>query len=93
MPLQAERRNGTVVITFSKPLQTLSGAGALGFELCDAAPNSCRYATARAEGSSVVLQADSRTVTRVRYAWSDYPIVNLYDLDLLPAPVFELPVN
>jgi sialate O-acetylesterase len=93
MPLRAERRDGTVVVTFSKPLQTLSGAGALGFELCDAAPNSCRYATAKAEGSSVVLQADSRAVTRVRYAWSDYPIVNLYDLDLLPAPVFELPVN
>ena len=32
-----------------------------------------------------------KPVTRVRYAWADYPIVNLYDLDLLPAPVFEIP--
>jgi hypothetical protein len=29
----------------------------------------------------------------VRYAWADYPIVNLYDFDLLPAPVFELAVQ
>ena len=36
---------------------------------------------------------DGKPVTRVRYAWIDYPIVNLYDLDMLPAPVFEIPVN
>jgi sialate O-acetylesterase len=93
MPLRAARTGDTITVTFSKPLQTLSGAQAIAFELCDSAPNSCRYADARAEGSTVVLTTDSRRATRVRYAWADYPIVNLYDLDLLPAPVFELPVN
>jgi hypothetical protein len=29
----------------------------------------------------------------VRYAWADYPIVNLYDQDMLPAPVFEIPIQ
>jgi sialate O-acetylesterase len=41
----------------------------------------------------VVIAADGQPVTRVRYAWADYPIVNLYDLDMLPAPVFEMPVQ
>jgi sialate O-acetylesterase len=44
-------------------------------------------------GNSVEIVGDGQPVTRVRYAWADYPIVNLYDQDLLPAPVFELPVQ
>ena len=44
-------------------------------------------------GDTVEIAGDGQPVTRVRYAWADYPIVNLYDLDLLPAPVFEIPVQ
>jgi sialate O-acetylesterase len=44
-------------------------------------------------GSSVTIASDGQPVSRVRYAWADYPVVNLYDMDLLPAPVFELPVQ
>jgi sialate O-acetylesterase len=40
-----------------------------------------------------VISSDGQPISRVRYAWADYPIVNLYDLDMLPAPVFELPVQ
>jgi sialate O-acetylesterase len=93
MPLRVARAGDTITVTFTKPLQTLSAAQAIAFEICDSVPNSCRYADARAEGNRVILKTDSRRVTRVRYAWADYPIVNLYDLDLLPAPVFELPVE
>ena len=80
-------------MTFSKPLQILSGANVNAFELCGAAVGSCRYADARVSGSTVTLAAGSGPVARVRYAWADYPIVNLYDLDMLPAPVFEIPVQ
>jgi sialate O-acetylesterase len=45
------------------------------------------------QGNTVIIAGDRQPVTRVRYAWSDYPIVNLYDEELLPAPVFELPVQ
>ena len=65
-------------------------------ELCGAKRRSggtCRYADARVEGNTVRIAGDGLPVTRVRYAWADYPIVNLYDQDMLPAPVFELPVQ
>ena len=39
------------------------------------------------------LQATVSPYSKVRYAWADYPVVNLYDLDQLPVPVFELPVQ
>jgi sialate O-acetylesterase len=93
MPLSATLSADTVRVTFSKPLQTLSGDRVLGIELCDAASGTCRYADARAEGNAIVIKPDGQPVSRVRYAWSDYPIVNLYDLDMLPVPVFELPLD
>jgi len=93
LPIRAVRRGDDVVVTFTKPLQTLTGAFANAFELCGAAPGTCRYVEARANGAEVVLAGGTLPSTRVRYAWSDYPLVNLYDADLLPVPVFELPVQ
>jgi len=93
LPVKAVRQGNAVVITFTKPLQVLSGADANAFELCGPVQGSCRYSAALVRGNSVEIIADGQPVTRVRHAWADYPIVNLYDLDLLPAPVFELPVN
>ena len=93
MPTGAAQNANTITVSFSKPLQSLSGAQALGFELCDAGPGTCRYADARVQGSNVVIKGDGRSVTRVRHAWSDFPIVNLYDTDMLPVPVFEVPIG
>ena len=93
LPVSASRSGSSIVVRFTKPLQTLTGSSAIGFELCGATPGSCRFADARVRGTEVSLREDGQPVTRVRYAWADYPIVNLYDEDLLPAPVFELPVQ
>jgi sialate O-acetylesterase len=93
LPTSAIRKGNTVTVHFSKPLQTLSGATVNAVELCGAAQGSCRYAQARAVGDSVEIASDGQPVTRVRYAWADYPIVNLYDLDMMPVPVFEIPVQ
>ena len=93
LPLSATRSGNGIVVHFTKPLQTLSGAQANAFELCGSTPTTCRFADARVEGKTVVIASDGQPVTRVRHAWADYPIVNLYDLDMLPAPVFELPVQ
>jgi sialate O-acetylesterase len=93
MPIRATSSGSSIVVTFSKPLQVLGSARPTGFELCGPAQGSCRYADARINGNTVEIAGDGQPVTRVRYAWADYPIVNLYDQDLLPAPVFELTVR
>jgi sialate O-acetylesterase len=74
-------------------LHARSAATATGFELCGAAPASCRYAAATVAGDTVTLAGDGRPVARVRYAWADYPVVNLADDDGLPPGTFELPVR
>ena len=90
LPLSAIRSGNVVVVKFTKPLRVLSGSRPIGFELC---ASSCRFADARVNGDAVEIANDGAPATRVRYAWADYPIVNLYDEDLLPAPVFELEVR
>jgi sialate O-acetylesterase len=92
-PVSAVRQGNALVVSFSKPLQVLSGANANAFELCGTGPGSCRYGDARVNGNRVTLTSDGSPVTRIRYAWADYPIVNLYDTDMLPVPVFEIPVQ
>lgn len=93
VPLSASRAGNSIIVRFTKPVQTLSGASAIAFELCGTTPESCRFADARVHGNDIVIASDGQPTTRVRYAWADYPIVNLYDEDLMPAPVFELPVQ
>ena len=94
---RASRTSDTMVtVTFDDvtgALHTRSAASATGFELCGATVGSCRYATATASGNRVQIPADGRPVTRVRYAWADYPVVNLVDDAALPAGPFELPVE
>jgi sialate O-acetylesterase len=93
LPVRAVRQGSSVVVRFTKPLQILSGSNANAVELCGMTGASCRYADARISGPTLVIATDGQPVTRVRYAWADYPIVNLYDLDLLPVPVFEVPIQ
>ena len=81
LPVRATRTAQTISMTFTKPLQVLSGANANAFELCGPAGGTCRYANARVQGSTAVIADDGQAATRVRYAWADYPIVNLYDQD------------
>ncbi len=97
VPLRAYRQSGDVVVEFTDvagALVAYGGTGPVGFELCGATQESCRYATARIVGSRVHLQAsDAAAVTRVRHAWADSPVVTLYDSDGLPAGPFELPIE
>jgi sialate O-acetylesterase len=93
MPLTATRTGEGIIVTFTKPLQAISSTEAIGFELCGGIPHTCRYMPAHPRGKDVLIKYDGLSVTDVRYAWADYPILNLYDEDMLPAPVFELPVQ
>lgn len=76
----------------SEALTTRSSDRTLGFELCGAQPGSCRYASGTPSGSDVILVGDGKPVTRVRYAWADAPIVNLFDRAGVPAGPFEIDV-
>jgi len=93
LPISAVRAGNGIVVKFTKPLQVLNSGRPATFELCGTAASTCRYVDARVNGDTVELGSDGQSVTRVRYAWADYPVINLYDQDLLPVPVFELPVN
>jgi sialate O-acetylesterase len=96
LPVSAKRRSGAVVVAFSGVeggLHTWSSGHALGVELCGATQESCRYASATAMGDTLSVADDGRPATRVRYAWIDSPVVNLYDARALPVPGFELPIT
>jgi sialate O-acetylesterase len=73
-------------------LHVWSGPHPLGVELCGATPGTCRYALARVDGDRLVIPADGQPATRVRYAWADSPVVNLFDGRSLPVPGFELDI-
>ncbi|MET3826206.1 sialate O-acetylesterase [Sphingomonas sp. PvP055] len=92
----ARDANGGATVTFdgvTGALHARSAAQATAFELCGADAGSCRYATATVSGNRVTLAGDGRPATRVRYAWADFPVVNLVDDAGLPAGPFELPLR
>lgn len=92
MPVRARRAGGRIVVEFTQPLRALSNARPIAFELCGTSQQSCRYADAAIAGTSVSLADPAEDASRVRYAWSDYAVVNLYSGEL-PAPTFELPID
>lgn len=94
--VRASRDRGEVVVEFAGvtgALRSWSGAQLIGFELCAATQETCRYALAAAEGQTVRIADDGKPATRVRYAWADSPVVNLYDEAPLPPAPFELPIE
>ena len=96
MPSAARLLGDRVVVTFDGiegALVAQGGPVALGLELCGTAPNSCRFVLPRLEGNRMVIDVPpGMAADRVRHAWSDAPIVNLYDEADRPVPGFELPV-
>ncbi len=94
VPRSARRADDAVVVTFADNTGDLTGQGAdsvIGFELCGAQPDPCRYADAKAWGNTVTLRApNAHEATRVRYCWADGPVCTLFDASNLPAGPFEL---
>lgn len=95
--ISARREGSDVVVDFSASGLDLAvhGSGQVaGFELCGNAPGTCAFTTARLEGVLVRLTApDAARVTRVRHAWADTPIVNLYATGGVPVGSFEVPIS
>lgn len=76
-------------------LRVLGGARPLAFELCSDAPRQCAWAEAKLLGADrIVLRAAlPAPAARVRHAWADSPIVNVFDGAGLPVGPFELPLS
>ena len=90
------RLGDEVVIDFADvtgELRTLSGARALGFELC-VTGDDCRYAEAIASGRTIRIPViAAEPVGEVRFCWADSPVCNLYDDSGLPAGPFREPIR
>jgi sialate O-acetylesterase len=97
VPLSAKHEGDAVIVDFgdiSGKLVAHGGDDLLGFELCGAQDDSCRYAHAEIRNDhEVILRAPVPAATRVRYAWADSPLVNLYDEAGLPAGPFQLDLS
>ncbi|RPF72673.1 sialate O-acetylesterase [Aurantiacibacter spongiae] len=74
-------------------LRAIGGPYGLGVELCGEMQESCRFVLPALQGDTMLIRTDQGgPVARVRHAWSDAPLINLYDERGLPVPGFELPV-
>jgi sialate O-acetylesterase len=95
MPQSARLEGDTVTVRFTGVeggLHVWSGPNPLGVELCGDGQDSCRYALARVDGDRLLVPVDGKPTARVRYAWADSPVVNLFDGRSLPVPGFELEI-
>jgi sialate O-acetylesterase len=95
MPRVASLYHGAIVVEFDGlqgELDSWSGAP-LGVELCGETQETCRYASAAASGNRLVIAGDGKPATRVRYAWADSPVVNVFDARPVPLPGFELEIQ
>jgi sialate O-acetylesterase len=98
VPASAKRTGDTVTVTFADfegDLDVVGSKDPAAFELCAAAPGSCRYVSAKLGGAGqVVLEAAQVAApTRVRFCWADSPLCNLYDSAGLPVGPFEIPLQ
>ncbi|MBI1683966.1 sialate O-acetylesterase [Caulobacter hibisci] len=92
-PVSAVRDGDDVVVTLDQPAVVYGSARPAGFELCDA-PESCRFVDAVVEGAKVRLTVPAGyAAVKVRFAWADSPVLNLYGQNRLPATPFELVVK
>ena len=97
MPKTATIGGNWVSVSFSGiegRLTAQGGAYGLGVELCGTDPNSCHFVLPRLDGNRMVIEVPAEMQpSRVRQAWSDAPVVNLYDEGGMPVPGFELEIT
>ena len=91
-PVAATRDGGAVRVRLDQPAVVQGDARPVGFELCDAV-GACRFADAALTGDQVRLAIPAGFApVKVRYAWADSPIINLYGATGLPATPFEVAI-
>jgi sialate O-acetylesterase len=92
-PLSATRAANAITVRLDQPAVVQADVRPVGFELCDAA-GACRFADATLAGDRISLAVPAGfTPVKVRFAWADSPILNLYGATGLPATPFELAIT
>ena len=94
--LGAARQGDAIVVRFdgvTGALASWSSDRAIGFELCGDTADSCRFASAIAKDATIEIAPDGQPATRVRYAWADTPVINLFDAANLPVSSFEVTIR
>jgi sialate O-acetylesterase len=95
--VRAARPNGgQILVSFDDvegQLVAYSAQRPIGFELCGARADSCRFVDATLSGNEVLLDAANMPATRVRFCWGDAPVCNLYDKSGLPAGPFQIAIE
>jgi sialate O-acetylesterase len=92
----AQRGPNGILLSFrgvNGALHSWSAARVAALELCADTQETCRYADAVAEGSTVRIVDDGKPATRIRYGWGEAPVTNLYDEAPLPVGPFEVPIR
>ena len=97
MPHSAVLAGETLTVSFAGVeggLQAHGGPYPLGVEVCGDTQESCRWVLPTLDGARLLIPVTGDgPATRVRHAWADAPVVNLYDARGLPVPGFELAVT
>jgi sialate O-acetylesterase len=92
----AHPNDGRILVRFDNvegQLVAYSSQRPIGFEMCGAGADSCRFVDATLSGNEVLLDAANMSATRVRYCWGDAPVCNLYDKSGLPAGPFQIAIE
>jgi sialate O-acetylesterase len=94
VPVSATRNHASVTVTFggiNGKLVAVNADQPIGFELCGAAQQSCRFVSATIRGNTATLTVPrGLNPIRVRYCWGDGPVCTLYDTTRIPAVPFEV---
>ena len=97
MPHRAVRNGSRVRVSFTGiegGLVAYGGPVPLGVETCEKEIGECRWVLARLDGDDMLIDlGDGENASRVRHAWSDAPVVNLFDGAGRPIPGFELSIE
>ena len=95
LPTGAMQDGDRITVRFSGVDGDLKAYGgyALGVETCGQSEDTCRFVPAQLDGNRLVIPAGNQEVARIRYAWADAPIANIYDARDIPLPGFEITVT
>jgi sialate O-acetylesterase len=88
------KRQNEIIIQFSEnspAFHTVSSNQIIGFETCN--KSICNYANAHLLGNQIIIDAKTIGVNRIRYAWADAPILNLFDSNNMPLQSFSMPLQ